>query len=143
MAMLKNNICSTLIVTLLLGLTASAQTEKAFEPYTAKVPGSEVSFKMVPIPAGTFLMGSPASETGRSADEGPQKEIQISAFWMGEKEVTHDEFLVFFNDETVTRNSDVDAVTRPTAQYIDLSWGMGKQGGFPFNSMSQRTALMY
>jgi formylglycine-generating enzyme required for sulfatase activity len=142
MVMLKNNICS-ILVTLMLGLTASAQTEKAFDPYTVKVPGSEVSFNMLPIPAGTFLMGSPASETGRSADEGPQKEIQLSAFWMGEKEVTHDEFLVFFNDETLTRNSDVDAVTRPTSQYIDLSWGMGKQGGFPFNSMSQRTALMY
>ncbi len=74
---------------------------------------------------------------------GPQKKLNIAAFWMGTKEVTHDEFLVFFGDESVTRNSDVDAVTRPTAQYIDLSWGMGKVGGFPFNSMSQRTALMY
>jgi formylglycine-generating enzyme required for sulfatase activity len=62
---------------------------------------------------------------------------------MGVHEVTHDEFLVFFNDEKTSRNSDVDAVTRPTPQYIDLSWGMGKQGGFPTNSMSQHTALMY
>jgi formylglycine-generating enzyme required for sulfatase activity len=62
---------------------------------------------------------------------------------MEEHEVTYDEFLLFFNDETTSRNSDVDAVTRPTPQYIDLSWGMGKQGGFPVNSMSQQTALMY
>jgi formylglycine-generating enzyme required for sulfatase activity len=88
-------------------------------------------------------MGSPTIEKGRGSDEGPQRKVFISPFWIGEKEVTHDEFWVFFNDETVTRNSDVDAVTRPTAQYIDLSWGMGKQGGYPFNSMSQRTALMY
>ena len=120
-----------------------AQQPKEFEAYSTKIPGSEVSFKMVPIPAGTFTMGSAATETGRAADEGPQKEIELSAFWMGEKEVTHDEFLLFFNDESFARNSDVDAVTRPTTQYIDLSWGMGKQGGFPFNSMSQRTALMY
>ena len=123
--------------------SAVAQQPKEFEAYTSKVPGSEVSFKMVPIQAGAFIMGSAETEKGRGADEGPQKKIELSAFWMGEKEVTHDEFLVFFNDESVTRNSDVDAVTRPTAQYIDLSWGMGKQGGFPFNSMSQRTALMY
>jgi formylglycine-generating enzyme required for sulfatase activity len=88
-------------------------------------------------------MGSPITEKGRGNDEGPQRKLNIDAFWMGSHEVTHDEFLLFFHDESVTRNSDVDAVTRPTSQYIDLSWGMGKQGGFPFNSMSQRTALMY
>jgi formylglycine-generating enzyme required for sulfatase activity len=120
-----------------------AQQPKEFEAYTTTIPGSEVSFKMVPVPAGSFTMGSASTEKGRGADEGPQKTIELSAFWMGEKEVTHDEFLLFFNDETLARNSDVDAVTRPTTQYIDLSWGMGKQGGFPFNSMSQRTALMY
>ena len=125
------------------GIEIHAQNVKQLKAYSAKVPGSEVVFKMIPIPAGTFTMGSSQSEKSRSADEGPQKKVLLSAFWMGEKEVTHDEFLVFFNDESETRNSDVDAVTRPTAQYIDLSWGMGKQGGFPFNSMSQRTALMY
>lgn len=122
---------------------AAAQQPKEFKPYTSTVPGSSVTFSMTPIQAGYFTMGSPATEKGRAADEGPQRKLQIPAFWMGIKEVTHDEFLVFFNDESLTRNSDVDAVTRPTAQYIDLSWGMGKQGGFPFNSMSQRTALMY
>jgi formylglycine-generating enzyme required for sulfatase activity len=120
-----------------------SQPPGEFKPYTSKVPGSEVAFSMIAIPAGTFKMGSPASEKDRPAEEGPQKTVTVSAFWMGEKEVTHDEFWVYFNDESVTRNSDVDAVTRPTAQYIDLSWGMGKQGGFPFNSMSQRTAMMY
>src|SRR5687768_9799684 len=89
---------------------ADAQNVKQLKAYSAKVPGSEVVFKMIPIPAGTFAMGSPQSEKSRSADEGPQKKVQLSAFWMGEKEVTHDEFLVFFNDESETRNSDVDAV---------------------------------
>lgn len=120
-----------------------AQPPKEFKAYTAKVAGSEVAFTMTPIAAGSFLMGSPASEKGRATDEGPQKKLNISAFWMGTHEVTHDEFMVFLNDESVSRNSSVDAVTRPTPQYIDFSLGMGKQGGFPFNSMSQRTALMY
>ncbi len=117
--------------------------EVDFKRYTAKVPGSSITFTLTPIPAGSFTMGSPEGEKGRGKEEGPQRKVQVSAFWMGIHEVTHDEFLVFFNDESTSRNSDVDAVTRPTAQYIDLSWGMGKQGGFPFNSMSQRTALMY
>lgn len=132
-----------LIPALIVSISVWSQARKEFNSFTQKVPGSEVAFKMLPIAAGSFTLGSPESEKGRAGEEGPRKKVTLSAFWMGEKEVTHDEFWVYFNDESVTRNSDVDAVTRPTAQYIDLSWGMGKQGGFPFNSMSQRTALMY
>jgi len=98
---------------------------------------------MAAVPAGNFTMGSPETEKGRQPDEGPHRTIAISPFWMQTMEITHDQFLVFFDDEQLSRNSDVDAVTRPTPQYIDLSWGMGKQGGFPANSMSQHTALMY
>jgi formylglycine-generating enzyme required for sulfatase activity len=123
-------------------LTSFAQ-DNSFAPYETRIPGSAISFKMVPVPAGTFLMGSAEKEAGRKPDEGPQKKVKLAGFWMGRCEVTYDEFLLFFNDENTSRNSEVDAVTRPTPQYIDLSWGMGKQGGFPVNSMSQYTALMY
>jgi formylglycine-generating enzyme required for sulfatase activity len=34
----------------------------------------------VDIPAGRFLMGSPGGESGRSDNEGPQHEVQVSAF---------------------------------------------------------------
>ncbi|MBL7734979.1 MAG: formylglycine-generating enzyme family protein [Chitinophagaceae bacterium] len=133
------------IITVLAFSAVNAQqtTTQDLKPYDQKIPGTEISFKLVPIPEGSFMIGSPETEKGRAADEGPQRNISISAFWMGAYEVTHDEFLLFFNDESFTRNSEVDAVTRPTPQYIDLSWGMGKQGGFPTNSMSQHTALMY
>lgn len=126
-----------------LAFAANAQTSPAFQPYRDTIPGSSISFKMEAIPAGTFVMGSAAKEAGRRPDEGPAKTVKIAAFWMGAHEVTYDEFLLFFQDESTSRNSDVDAVTRPTSQYIDLSWGMGKQGGFPVNSMSQHTAMMY
>jgi formylglycine-generating enzyme required for sulfatase activity len=98
---------------------------------------------MVTIPAGSFTIGSGDNEKGRNADEGPQRKVSVSAFWMGAHEVTHDEFDVFFKDETTSQNDGVDAVTRPSSQYIDLSWGMGREGGFPVNSMSQKAALMY
>src|SRR5690606_33614602 len=62
-----------------------AQTLK---PYEQKIPGTNVSFRMVPIKGGTFTMGSPANEKGRQDDEGPQKKVQVSSFWMGEREVT-------------------------------------------------------
>jgi formylglycine-generating enzyme required for sulfatase activity len=126
-----------------IGNIVSAQNKIVPEPYETTIPGTSISFKMLPVPAGEFVMGSPDKEGGRNADEGPQKKVQLGAFWMGRYEVTYDEFLLFFNDENTSRNSEVDAVTRPTTQYIDLSWGMGKAGGFPVNSMSQLTALMY
>lgn len=134
--------CIYAICGLLLSAFAKAQ-QPDFTSYETTIPRSSISFKMIPVKGGEFSYGSPESETNRKADEGPQRKIKISPFWMEEHEVTYDEFLLFFNDETTSRNSDVDAVTRPTPQYIDLSWGMGKQGGFPVNSMSQQTALMY
>jgi formylglycine-generating enzyme required for sulfatase activity len=118
-------------------------TPPDFKAYDQPVPGSTLVTKMVAIPAGSFTMGSSAGEAGRSADEGPQKKVNISAFWMGAHEVTRDEFDVFYKDETLSQNDEVDAITRPSQQYIDLTWGMGKEGGFPFNSMSQFAALMY
>lgn len=117
--------------------------DSAFRPYQQTLPGTALQFKMVPVPAGRFTLGSPVSDKAAKTDEQPQRTIAISPFWMGAYEVTHDEFDVFFNDMQFAENSKVDAVTRPTPQYIDLSWGMGKEGGYPANSMQQFTALMY
>jgi formylglycine-generating enzyme required for sulfatase activity len=133
-----------IVVSLFIFDSLSAQTiDTAFTSYKLVIPGSTLDYKLVPIPAGNFTMGSPASEKTRKTDEGPQKAVAISAFWMGAFEVTHDQFGVFFKDESVSQGSKADAVTRPTAQYIDLSWNMGKDGGFPVNSMSQDGALMF
>ena len=48
--------------------------------------------EMVVIPAGTFRMGSPASEEGRFADEGPQHQVTVRSFALGVTEVTFDEW---------------------------------------------------
>lgn len=114
-----------------------------FRSYEETIPGTTVKFTMNPIPEGDFTMGGIQEDKQRKTDEGPSRKIHVDAFWMGTHEVTYDEFMIFFDDEKTSRGSDVDAVTRPTTQYIDLSWGMGKKGGFPVNSMSQQTALMY
>ncbi|MEO7530472.1 MAG: formylglycine-generating enzyme family protein, partial [Sediminibacterium sp.] len=118
-------------------------TADNFSIYQQNIPGSALSFKMVPIKRGDFLMGSAVTEKNHFADESPQKKIHLSAFWMGAYEVTRDEFDVFLKDENTSQNVEVDAITRPSPQYIDLSYGMGKEGGYPANSMSQFGALMY
>ena len=122
---------------------AQGKTDTAFVSYSQPVPGTALLFKLVPIQSGNFLMGSPAAEKGRDADEGPQKRITVSSFWMGAYEVTYEEYNTFFTDETYGQNIDADAVTRPSQPYIDFTLGMGKTGGFPANSMQQYGALMY
>jgi formylglycine-generating enzyme required for sulfatase activity len=64
-------------------------------PYTAKIPGSDVTFEMVPIPGGKFRMGSPAGEADRGDDEGPQFTVEVQPFWMGKYEVTWGEYHQF------------------------------------------------
>lgn len=110
---------------------------KDMESYTETIPGTSVSFDMVAIPNGTFRMGSPASEKGRNPDEGPTGNIEVDAFWMGKFEVTWDEYDLF-----VYKDPLVDGVTRPTPPFVDMSFGMGKDG-YPAVNMTHYAALAY
>lgn len=116
-----------------------------FNVYEQAIPSTDINFKMVPIKAGSFTIGTPYSEMGRDNDEGPEKKVEVSAFWMGAHEVTFAEWDAFFKNMEVpqTKAIAVDAVSRPTAQYIDLTWGMGRDAKNPTNSMSQSATIMY
>ena len=128
--------------------TAAAQ----MKPYTSKIPGTDVEYSMLPIPAGDFLMGSAAKEPVRKADEGPQHKVKIASFWMGKFEVTWDEFELFmYPDEekrTMVRlgvasaDKVLDAVSRPTKPYVEMSFGMGKLAT-PAISMTHHAANKY
>jgi formylglycine-generating enzyme required for sulfatase activity len=49
--------------------------------------------EMVTVPAGTFVMGSPASEAGHETDEGPQRQVAFGqAFAVGRSAVTFNEW---------------------------------------------------
>ena len=47
-----------------------------------------IAITMLPIPAGSFLMGSPEGEPDRFDDEGPQHEVTLGAFWMAQTPTT-------------------------------------------------------
>ncbi len=129
---------------------AMAVTTPETQPsYTETVPATDVAFTMIEIPEGRFLMGSPESETHRKADEGPQREVAVDAFYMGKYEVTWDVFELFFkqNKELFVKLEDdrvmkIDAITRPSPPYEDPSYGMGKED-FPAVSMSAYSALVF
>jgi formylglycine-generating enzyme required for sulfatase activity len=116
--------------------------------YTETMPDSSVTFDMVGIPGGTFLMGSPDHEPGRSPDEGPQVEVTVGAFWMARHEVTWDEFdqFAFVGNRGVRAidldPSDADALTRPTLPYGDEARGFGK-GRQPAVDVTWHGAMAY
>lgn len=143
------------------GMVSSAPKERfteptkvtKFESYTEQIPGSSVSFRMIAIPGGRFMMGSPASEPFRRDDEGPVREVEISPFFMGEIEVSWDEYQAFYSQtssegrttdtEGIRKRgpSDVDAITGPTPPYgqPDQGWGMGQRPAISFTHYAAET----
>jgi len=135
------------------GAGENSQTEGEMKSYTQAIPNTAAKFKMMPIPAGTFVMGSPASEANRNRDEGPQVEVRIAPFWMGQCEVTWDEYEAFMTCLDIKRRQALgaastpaekaaDAVARPTRPYTDMTFGMGKRQR-PAICMTQLAARMY
>ena len=69
------------------------------EPQAGDVPQADgvitnsIGMKLVYIPAGEFMMGSPSPHHSRDSDEGPQHKVKISkGFWMGVTEVTQSQY---------------------------------------------------
>jgi formylglycine-generating enzyme required for sulfatase activity len=132
---------------------AASKGQADMKAYTENIPGTDVKFDMVPIPAGKFIMGSPKSEKCRQQDEEPQHEVAISPFWMGKCAVTWDEYEQWgmgldaqrrkARNATPTENDKLaDAVAKPTKPYSDMTFGMGKDG-YPAVCMTQLAAKVY
>ncbi|TVQ85393.1 MAG: formylglycine-generating enzyme family protein [Chromatiaceae bacterium] len=71
--------------------------------------------RMAQIPAGCFIMGSPPDEPERDADEGPQREVCVPAFELGEREVTFADWDACVIDEGCIK------------QPSDEGWGRGNR----------------
>ena len=130
-----------------------AKAEADMKPYDAKVPKTGAPYSMVPIPSGSFMIGSPESEADRAYDEGPQVKIKLKPFWMGKYEVTWDEYEPFMLTSE-GRNKDgsrkvwspddkaEDLISQPTPPYQPMDFGMGRDG-FPAICMTQHAANKY
>lgn len=139
----------TIFAALLIALPVlSLQAQEKPDDYVQDIPGTTLEFTMVGIPAGEFTMGSPENEAGREEDEGPQHQVALDAFWMGQHEITWDLFELFVYKNLETRKSEspvspeADAVTRPTKPYLDMTFGMGKEN-HPAISMTQYAAIQF
>lgn len=132
---------------------AEAISEKEMKKYTESIPGTTVTFEMVPISGGEFLMGSTDDEPGHKAHEAPQHRVKVAPFWMGVHEVTWNEYDIWsFNldirrretnkEKATDRDKLSDAVTRPTKPYTDMTFGMGHDN-YPAICMTHLAAKTY
>jgi formylglycine-generating enzyme required for sulfatase activity len=125
-------------------------------PYRQKVESTDVSFEMIPIPGGEFVMGSPENEPGRNADEGPQFTVQVEPFWMAKTELTWAEYKTFMKTYDIFKRlsrqgirkvvslEETDAITIPTPLYEPshtYEYGDDKQQ--PAVTMTQYAAKQY
>ncbi len=115
-----------------------------FVDYTREIKNTKAQFDMLAIKGGEFMMGSPENEAFRRKDEGPQRRIVISDFWMAKYETTWDLYLIYQNKELETdQTKAIDAVSRPTKPYVEMSFGQGKNGGYPVCNVTQYAARMF
>ena len=59
-------------------------------PETTEYTVNGVTFTMVDVEGGTFMMGAPSSDSYAEADEKPQHQVTVSSFAIGQTEVTQE-----------------------------------------------------
>lgn len=135
----------------------SIKTDKGYMvPYTVTIPGSDVTFDMVPIPGGTFTMGSPDSEDDRQDNEGPQFKVEMEPYWMAKCEVRWAEYKqymalygIFKEMESrkireVNEDNMIDAITAPTELYDpSFTFEFGEEPELPAVTMTYYAARQY
>ncbi len=83
--------------------------------------------KMVVLPTGSFMMGSPQSEAERDHDEGPQRRVIIrKLFAVGKFEVTFDEWDACVSDGGCRYRPGDQGWGRGRRPVINVSWDDGK-----------------
>ncbi len=121
--------------------------EKKDKDFTVKMT-DRVSFDMIAIPGGTYMMGSPTTEKDRDPNEGPQHPVTLKPFWIGKCEVTWDEYdLYWMKKQGAEKPKDLqdktaDAVSKPTPPYADETFGHGRDNQ-PALCMTIHAAMNY
>lgn len=121
--------------------------QPAFEDYSQNIPGTPLTIGMIAIDGGSFQMGSDMESI-----EAPIHEVNLYPFWMAKHETTWDLYRLYMernvdaNQEVIPHNSEVkikvDAVSRATTPYVDMSFGMGTDG-YPAIGMTQLAASKF
>lgn len=101
--------------------------------------------EMVVIPAGNFMMGSPASETGRFDNEGPVHSVSVKSFALSKTEVTVGEFRTFTQRSGYRTSAEQDSSRGCRAWDASdgkFDWRAGKDWKNPGFSQSEREPVV-
>lgn len=71
-----------------LGIRPVSNSQEVDTPETETITVNGISFKMVKVDAGSFMMGSPNSDREANPDEKPQHQVILSTYYIGQTEVT-------------------------------------------------------
>jgi formylglycine-generating enzyme required for sulfatase activity len=104
------------------GLSLSPSPEPPPAAYTESIPGTVVTFDMIPIPAGEITMPDPIKK-------GAIKKIKVGPFCIGRTEVTWDAYDIFvFRLDEPQGAKGKDAISRPSKPYGSADRGYGRKG---------------
>jgi formylglycine-generating enzyme required for sulfatase activity len=110
---------------------AESSTARVLQAYTNPIPGTKASNVQLP----------------------PHR-VQLAPFWIGKYEVTWNEYNAYVYDDVERRQAAppplnvkldprlADAITHPSLPYVDMDFGMGKNG-YPAIGMTQHAANKY
>ncbi|MHC4086193.1 MAG: formylglycine-generating enzyme family protein [Planctomycetota bacterium] len=126
------NINAPISISVIISSTSASELPKKYSETVTPVSGGKLTFDMVLIPGGEFLMGSSDKDAGRKDNEGPQHKVRLEPFYLCTTETTYVLFQAYY-EETVQRDrdearkkvKDLDAITGPTPIYGDPTMGMG------------------
>ncbi len=133
----------------------SASSEEAMKAYTERISGTDLAIEMVPVPSGTFTMGSPPDGKYHEKDEGPQFKVEMHAFWIGKYEVTWADYKAFMNayhqlreqqgaNQKIPKDRRADVVSFPTPLYDPShTYEFGEAPKDPAVSMTQFAARQF
>jgi len=96
------------------------------------LPTGAVPLEMVAIPGGTFTMGSPDTEVNRDSDEGPQHEVTVPDFFMGQYEVTQAQYAAVMGNNPANFKGDNNPVE-------NVSWDDAQTFIQRLNSLTGKT----
>ena len=101
-----------------------------------------LAITMLQIPAGSFQMGSPASEAERRGNEGPQHRVELQSFFLGQTPVTQAQWkeVASWPQVDLKLNPNAARFKGPNRPVEQVSW----EEAMEFcRRLSQRTKLVY